>query len=56
MFHKKYYENFRKNEQAENVENLPSSDLSYRFLYDLHSFLLWEKEKIFDFFLNQWLE
>ena len=41
-------ENFRKNEQAEVVENLPPSYLPYRFLHNLHSFLLWEKVKIFD--------
>ena len=36
-------------EQAELVENLPPSYLPYRFLHNLHSFLLWEKVKIFDF-------
>ena len=42
----KYCENFRKNEQVELVENLPS----LRFLHNLHSFLLWEKVKTFEFF------
>ena len=36
-------------EQVEFVENLPPSYLPYKFLYNLHSFLLWEKVKIFDF-------
>ena len=39
----------KKNEQAELVENLPPSYLPYRFLHNLHSFLLWEKMKIFGF-------
>ena len=43
-----YCENFRKIEQAELVENLPGY-LPYKFLHNLHSFLLWEKVKIFDF-------
>ena len=38
-----YCENFRKIEQAELVENLPPSYLPYKFLHNLHSFLLWEK-------------
>ena len=42
-------ENFRKIKQAELVENLPPSYLPYRFLHNLHSFLLWGKVKIFDF-------
>ena len=46
----------KKNEQAEPVENLPPNYLPYRFLYNLHLFLLWKKVKIFDFFKNQWLE
>ena len=45
-----YCENFRTIAQVELVENLPSSYLPYRFLYNLHSFLQWEKVKIFDFF------
>ena len=45
-----YWENFRKNEQVELVENLPSIYLPYRFLHNLHSLILWEKVKIFDFF------
>ena len=44
-----YCENFRKIEQAELVENLPPSYLPYRFLHNLHSFLLWGKVKILDF-------
>ena len=31
-----------------NFENLPSIYLPYRFLHNLHSFLQWEKVKIFD--------
>ena len=38
-----YCENIIKNDQAELVETLPPSNLSYRFLHNLHSFLLWEK-------------
>ena len=45
----------KKNEQAELVENLLPSYLPYKFLHNLHSFLLWEIAKIFYFF-NQWLE
>ena len=44
-----YCENFRKNEKEEFVENLPQSYLPYRFLHNLHLFLLWKKVKIFDF-------
>ena len=44
-----YCENFRKNELVELVENLPPSYLPYTFLHNLHSFLQWEKVKIFDF-------
>ena len=47
-----YCENFRKIEQAELVENLPPKYLPYKFLHNLHSFLLWEKVKIFDFLKN----
>ena len=37
MFHISIYcENFRKIEQAELVENLPTSYLPYRFLHNLH--------------------
>ena len=43
-----YCENFRKNEQPELVKNLPPSYLPFKFLHNLHSFLLWEKVKIFD--------
>ena len=46
----------KKIEQAELVENLLPSYLSYRFLHNLQSFLLGEKVKIFDFFKNQRLE
>ena len=35
--------------QVELVENLPPSYLPYKFLHNLHSFLLWEKVKIFEF-------
>ena len=49
-----YCKNFRKNEEVELVENLPSIYLSYKFLHNLHSFVLWEKVKIFDVFKNQW--
>ena len=48
-----YYENFRKNEQAILVENLPPIYLPYRFLHNLHLFLLWEKVKILEYFKNQ---
>ena len=41
------WENFRKFEHAELVESLPSSYLPYRFLHNLHSFLLAGKVKIF---------
>ena len=44
-----YCENFRKIKQVELVENLPPSYIPYRFPHTLHSFLLWEKEKIIDF-------
>ena len=43
-----YFENFRKIEQAELVENLLQNYLPYRFLHNLRLFLLWEKVKIFD--------
>ena len=39
-------------EQVELVENLTLSYLPYKFLYNLHSFLVWEKVKIFVFFKN----
>ena len=35
----------KKNEQAELVEKLPPSYLPFRYLHNLHSFLLWEKVK-----------
>ena len=44
-----YCENFRKIEPMEFVENLPQIYLPYRLLHNLHSFLLWEKVKIFVF-------
>ena len=56
MFHNNIVKISEKNEQVALVENLPPSYLSYRFLHNLHSFLLWEKEKIFDCFKNRWLE
>ena len=43
----------KKMKQAERIENLPPSYLTYRFLHNLHSFLLWEKVKLFDFFKNK---
>ena len=42
-------------EQEELVENLPPSYLPYRFLHNLHLFLLRKNVKIFDF-LSHWLE
>ena len=48
-----YCENFRKIEQAQLIENLPPSYLLYRFLHNMHSFLLRGKVKILDFFKNQ---
>ena len=44
MFHNTIVKILEKIEQAELVENLPP-----RFLHNLHSFLIWEKVKIFDF-------
>ena len=41
-----YYENFKKIEPVELVEKLPPSYLPYRFLHNLHSFLI--KVKLFD--------
>ena len=38
-----YYENLWNIEQMELVENLPPSYLPYRFLHNLHSFLIWKK-------------
>ena len=54
MFHNNIVKISEKNEQAKPVENLPQSYLPCpcRFLHDLHSFLLWEKMKIFDFFFK----
>ena len=57
MFHNNIVKISEKNEQAEPFENIPQSNLLYIFLYYLHSFLLWEKVKILDFFFtNQRLE
>ena len=53
---KQHFENFRKNEQAELVENLPQIYLPYRILHNLHSFLLWGKSENIWFFKNHWLE
>ena len=50
MFHNNIVKISEKNEQAELVENLPPSFLPYKFLQNLHSFLLWEKVKKFGFF------
>ena len=50
MFHNNIVKISEKNEQAEPFENIPQSYLLYIFLYYLHSFLLWEKVKILDFF------
>ena len=49
MFHNNIVKISEKNEQAELVENLPPKYLPYKFLHNLHSFLLWEKVKIYDF-------
>ena len=47
MFHNNVVEVLEtKIEQAKLVGNLPPSYLPYIFLYNLHSFLLWEKVKI----------
>ena len=43
-----YCEKFEKIKQVELIENLPPNYLHNRFLHNLHSFLLWEKVKIFD--------
>ena len=56
MFHNIIVKISEKTESAELIENLPPSYLPYRFLHNLHSFLLCEKVKIFDIFKNQWLE
>ena len=48
VFHNNIMKNSEKNEQAELVENLPPNYLPYKFLLNLHSFLLLEKVKIFD--------
>ena len=55
MFHSHIVKISETIEQAELVENLPPSYLPYRFLHNLHSFLLlWEKsEKKNVFCLNQ---
>ena len=52
MFHNSIVKISEKIEQAEVDENLPPSYLPYRFLHNLHSFLLWEKVNIFDFLLT----
>ena len=44
-----YSKIFRQNEQAQLVQNLPASDLPYRFLHNLLSVLLHEKVKVCDF-------
>ena len=45
MFHNYIVKNSeKKNEQAKLVEHLLPSDLPYRFLHNLHSFLLWAKK------------
>ena len=49
MFYNNIVKNFSKIEQVELVKNLASSYLSYSFLHDFASFLLWEKVKILDF-------
>ena len=56
MFHNNIVKISEKIEQLKLVENLPPSYLPYKFLHNFHSFLLWEKVKIFDFFENHWLE
>ena len=50
MFHNSIVKISEKIEQAEVDENLPPDP--YRFLHNLHSFLLWEKVNIFDFLLT----
>ena len=52
MFHNNMVKISEKNEQAELVENLPRSNLPYKFLQNLYSFLLWEKVKISDILKN----
>ena len=49
MFQNNIVKISEKIEQVELVENMPPSYLPYRFLHNLHLFLLWEKMKIFDF-------
>ena len=49
MFYNNIVKISEKIEQAELVTNLPQSYLPYKFLHNLHLFLLWEKVKIFDF-------
>ena len=49
MFHNNIVKISEKNEQADLVENLPPNYLPYRFLHNLHSFLLLEKWKYFIF-------
>ena len=50
MFHNNIVKISEKNEQEELVENLPPSYLPYRFLQNLHSYLLWKKQKYLIFF------
>ena len=49
MFHNNIVKFSEKMEHAELVKNLPTSNQPYRFLHNLHSFLLWENVKIFKF-------
>ena len=49
MFYNNIVKISEKFNQAQRVENLPPNYLPYRFLHNLHSFLLLEKVKIFDF-------
>ena len=50
MLHNTIVKISEKNEQAELVENLLPIYLPCKgFLHNLHSFLIWEKVKIFDF-------
>ena len=49
MFHNNIVKISEKLNKQNLLKNLPPSYLPYRFLHNLHSFLLWEKVKIFDF-------
>ena len=44
-----FHNNIVKISERLNKQNLLKIYLPYKFLHNLHSFLLWEKEKIFDF-------